>query len=536
MSTSLETMGNTHALDSMNALRQSVRNRIGIKDDVEEDELIYQMLHASKDIKDLFASSFGPCGLSKIIISPTNDVYLTSDGKTIIEQIDVLHPVVTSLKELAMSMDKVCGDGTKIAVILAASLLENAAKLVNYGLHPTTIIKGYQLALNKVYDILDYESIRITSENDVHSVIENASLSKGIEPQQARIIADIVLKTLSKIKGIQDDDSIDLNEYVKIIKKVGGPSIELISGIVLDETPSRDDMPDHLENASILMINGNVRFENKIINSQHNIKINGFDNSMLLLQGQMKAVKVLAQKIIDSGANVILCEGNVDEYVEDSLAKHGILLFKKLKIKDMEMIAKATGANIISIMDDIMPYDLGFSEYVKVETKNYEHFLFISVNEQPISTILIWEPFRYGLEKLEEAVDDAINNAAFILKNPLVVKGGGDIEFVLSQMLRKYSSTVEGKEQLAVIEYANALEEIPRILARNVGLNEVDTITKMLNSYNKGIDCRIDFTQKVVANIPPVYDSSSIKKMAVIAATETVSNMLRIDKIVLKKS
>lgn len=536
MSTSLEPMGNMHSLDSMNALRQSVRNRIGIKNDVEEDELIYHMLHASRDIKDLFASSFGPRGLSKIIISPTNDVYLTSDGKTIIEQIDVLHPMVTSLKELAMSMDKVCGDGTKIAVILAASLLENAAKLVDYGLHPTTIIKGYQLALNKVYDILNYESIRIASDNDLHSVIANASLSKGVEPQQARIIADIVLKTLSKIRDIREDNSIDLNEYVKVIKKVGAPSIECISGIILDETPSRDDMPDHLENASILMLNGNVRFENKIINSQHNIKIDGFDNSALLLQGQMKAVKVLSQKIIDSGANVVLCEGNVDESVEDSLAKNGILLFKKLKIKDMEMIAKATGANSISIKDEIMPHDLGFAEEVKVDKRNDEHFLFLSVNEQPISTILIREPFRYGLEKLEEAVDDAINNAAFILKNPLVVKGGGDVEFVLSQMLRKYSSTVEGKEQLAVIEYANALEEIPRTLARNAGLNEVDAIAKMLNFYNRGIDCRIDLTQKVVANNPPVYDSSSIKQMAVIAATEAVSNMLRIDKIVLKKS
>jgi len=535
MSTSIEQIQNTHALDNMDALKQSVRNRIGIREDVEEDELIYQMLQASQDIKELFTSSFGPCGLSKLIISPADDVYLTSDGKTIIEQIDVLHPVVTSLKELAMSMDRVCGDGTKTAVILAASLIENAAKLVDYGLHPTIIIKGYQLALSKAYEIMDYETSRIVSDSDLHSVIENASLSKGVETHQARLIADIVLRTLSKLGDIQANNRIDLNDYIKVIKKVGGPSIESISGMILDETPSRDDMPHYLENADILMINGNVRFESKIINSQHNIRFDGFDNSTLLLDGQMKALKSHSQKIIGSGANVVLCEGKVDEYVEEALAKHGILLFDKLKIRDMEMIAKATDANIISIKDDIMPHDLGFADEVKVEKRNDEHFFFLSVNEQPISTILIWEPFRYGLEKLEEAVDDAINNAAFILKNPLVVKGGGDIEFVLSQMLRKYSSTVEGKEQLAVIEYANALEEIPRTLARNVGLNEVDAIAHMLNYYSKGIDCRIDLTREVVANNPPVYDSSSIKQMALIAGTEAVSNMLRIDEIVLKK-
>ncbi|TGC10669.1 TCP-1/cpn60 chaperonin family protein [Methanolobus halotolerans] len=535
MNTSIAQHQNTHALDNMDALRQSVRNRIGITGDVEKDELIYHMEHASIDIKDLFASSFGPRGMNKIIISPTDDIYMTSDGKTIIEEIDVLHPVVTSLKELAKSMDKVCGDGTKTAVILASSLVENAAKLVDYGLHPTTIIKGYQLALNKVYDILEYESTMATSEEDLRYVIENASLSKGIESGQAQMITDIVLKTFSKLKDLNDDGSIDLNEYIRVIKKVGGPAMECISGIILDETPARHDMPFHFKGAKILILNYNVKFESKIINSQRNIRIDGFDNSELIAQEQTRTVKALAQKIIDSGADIVLCEGDVNEYVEDSLAKHDILLFKKLKMMDIEMISKTTGANIISIRDDIIPDDLGFIDEVNVEKKNGEYFLFISVDDQPISTILIWEPFRYGLEKLEEAVDDALNNAAFLMKKPVVVKGGGGIEFVLSQMLRKYASTFEGKEQLAVIEYANALEEIPRILARNAGLNEVDAMIQMLNNYNRGIDCRIDYERKVVENNPPVYDSASIKKMSVIAATETTNNILRIDKILLKK-
>ena len=544
MSTSLENLGNMNAgnmntmnaLDNMDALRQSVRGRIGIKDDVEEDGLIYEMLHASRDIKDLLVSSFGPRGSSKIIISPTDDVYLTSDGKTVIEQIDVLHPVVTSLKELAMSMDRVCGDGTKTAVIIAASLIENAAKLIDIGLHPTTIIKGYQLALNKAYDILNYESIRISSEKDLHSVIENASLGKGIEPHQARVIADIVLKTLSKIRDVQGDAHIDLNDYVKVIKKVGSASIESISGMVLDERPARSDMPSLLENASVLMINGNVKFESKIINSQRNLRIDDLADPKLILHGKERNLKSMSQKIIDSGANLVFCEGDVDESVEGSLAKHGILLFQKLKIRDMEMVSKATGASILSIRDDILPHNLGFAGEAKVEKRNDEYFLFLSVSGQLISTIMIWEPFRYGLEKIEEAVDDAVNNAAFILKNPLAVRGGGDVEFVLSQMLRQYSSTIVGREQLAVIEYANALEEIPRTLAHNVGLNEVNAMTKMLNSYKKGIDSRIDLSQDIIANNPPVYDSFSIKQMAIIAATEAVSNMLRIDNIVLKKS
>ncbi|WP_407356333.1 TCP-1/cpn60 chaperonin family protein [Methanolobus sp. WCC5] len=535
MSISMAQPDNMHELDSMAALRQSVRNRIGISGDVEDDELLYHVEQASKDIKDLFATSFGPRGLNKIIISPTSDIYMTSDGKTIIEQIDVLHPVVTFLKELARSMDTACGDGTKTAVIFAASLVENAARLADYGLHPATIIKGYQLALNKAYEILEYESTEALSEEDLYSVIENASLSKGVEYGQAKMITDVVLKTLSELKRLNDDARIDLNEYVKVIKKVGGPAMECVPGIVLDEKPARDDMPSHFKDAKILLLNYNVKFESKIINSQHNIRVEGVDNSLLFLREQMSSLKHLAGKIIASGADVVLCEGSVDESVEESLAKHGILLFKKLKMKDIEKISQATGASIISIKDEISPDDLGFADKVTVEKKCNEYFLSLSVQDQPISTILIWEPFSYGLEKVEEAVDDALNNAAFLLKKPHVVNGGGGIEFVLSQMLKKYASTIDGKEQLAVIEYANALEEIPRILARNAGLNEVDAMSAMLSYYNKGIDSRIDYCRKVTENYPPVYDSSSIKKLCVIAATEATNSVLRIDKILLKK-
>ncbi len=535
MSVSMAQQEYGHELDNMDALRRSVRNRVGIESDVEDDELIFHMEEAAKDIKDLLASSFGPRGLNKIIISPTDDIYMTSDGKTIIEEIDVLHPVVTFLKKLAGSMDKACGDGTKTAVILAASLVQNASRLAKHGLHPAVIIKGYQLALNKAYEILEYESIDAISDEDMRSVVLNASLGKGMELQQAEMITDLVVDTLFKLRSFENDSFMDLDEYVKVIKKVGGPAMECVSGIVLDEKPAREDMPDHIKDAKVLIINYDLKFQSKIINSQHNIRIDGFENSMLLYNEQLRSLKEISKKIVDSGADLVLCEGSVDESVEGSLAKNGILLFNKLKMKDMEKISEATGANIVSIKDDITPQDLGLINEVRVEKKCNEYFLFLSVDEQPISTILIWEPFSYGLEKVEEAVNDALNNAVFLMKKPQVVHGGGGIEFVLAQMLKQYASTISGKEQLAIIEYANAIEQIPRTLARNAGLKEVDAISSMMNYYNKGIDCRIDHNCKVTKNDPPVYDSSSIKKLAVIAATEATNGVLRIDRIMMRK-
>lgn len=524
-----------HELDSMDALKASVKARIGVDGDVKGDDLIHHMESVSADVKDLIASSFGPRGLNKLIADPSGDIIMTNDGKTIIKEVDVLHPVVTSMKDLAKSMDKACGDGTKGAVLFASSLIENASKLARSGLHPSTIIKGYQMALNKAYDILEFTTTTARSHEDIYSVIENASLSKGVEAEQAKMITDAVLKTVENLKELGGDTYVDLNDYVKVTKKVGGPDMNCVSGIVIDEEPERMDVTTHFRDAKILLLNYNTKFESKIINSQHNIHLDGIEGSMIFENSQLKRLKDLANKIVDTGADVVLCEGKVDPSIEGTLAKNDILLYRKLQLKDLEKVAKATGASILSIKDDILEDDLGNADEVKADKRCGEYFLTISVKDQPMSSIVIWEPFKYALEKVEEAVDDALNNAAFMMKNPVVVKGGGWIEFEIAQMLRKYATTVVGKEQLAIIEYAKALEEIPRTLARNMGMNVIDSMASMSGYYNRGIDARIDMSREVVPNNPPVYDSASIKKLSLIAATEATNNVLRIDKILLRR-
>jgi len=245
-------------LESMEALKASVRARIGIDEDVKGDDLIHHMESVSADVKDLISSSFGPRGLNKLIANPSGDIIMTNDGKTIIKEVDVLHPVVTSMKSLAMSMDKTCGDGTKGAVLFASSLIENASKLAREGIHPSTIIRGYQLALNKAYDILEFTTINGRSHEDMHSVIENASLSKGVEAEQAKMITDAVLKTVENLKELGEDSYVDLNDYVKVIKKVGGPDMNCVSGIVLDEAPDNTSVTTHFRGAKVLILNYNT--------------------------------------------------------------------------------------------------------------------------------------------------------------------------------------------------------------------------------------------------------------------------------------
>lgn len=519
--------------DGMAKLARTVREKIMIDEPVKEDGLIDQLERAATEIDDLLGTSFGPRGMNKIIINPVGDVFVTSDGKVILKEMDVLHPIVTTLKKLAESMDKACGDGTKTAVIFASNLIKNAIKLIRAGVHPTIIIEGYELALQKTYEMLHY-SIRQAGDEDVRTTILCSATGKGVEKYQAEAITEIVLRVVAHLNE-NPAGRLDLNRNVKVLKKIGGPEILALEGLILDENPAREDMQKTFENPTVLITNYDLKIKSGYLNPQHNLRMDSVRTALLFEDRKKEMGREIAWKIINSGANVLFSEGDIDPQIETLLRDKNILAFKKLKIKDLEKLAEATGTTLMTHQDEICPEDLGKADSIRVEKKNGENFVFITVRGRAIASILIREPVKYGLDKIEEAVDDALNNAAFLLKNKEIVNGGGAVEFELAHMLRLFAATQNGKKQLAVQAYADALEKLPAILARNLGMNAIDALVQMRNAYSRGIEARIDISGKVTDKGPEVYDSAAVKKLAIIAGTETARNVLRIDEIIPKK-
>ncbi|KKH47019.1 TCP-1/cpn60 chaperonin family protein [Methanosarcina sp. 1.H.A.2.2] len=516
-------------------LAESVREKIGIKGLVKGEELAEHLELVCGEVNRLLRSSFGPKGFDKLIINPVNEIVVTSDGKTILEEIDILHPAVTALKNLAKSMDKACGDGTKTAVILAAALITNGVKLIRHGVHPNTVVRGYRLAFYKAYELLEYSSRPAKSYEESYAAVLGAALGKGMQPGLAKELTHVVLKVVERLNSLSPEGRLDLNENVKVLKKSGGPEVDYLEGVIMDESPARPDMPRAFSGPSILILNYDLKFKSEYLSPRHDKRALDLETAYSFRDKQKEVMRGFADKIIGSKADVVFCEGDVDPLIEEALAREDILLFKKLKLKDLEKLSKATGTQIMAISDELVPERLGRADSLEVKKKCYENFVFIRVRDQPITSILVWEPVKYDLGKVEEAVDDALNNAAFLFKNKMIVTGGGGAEFDLAQMLRLYAFTLAGKEQLAVLEYANALEEIPRALARNAGMNVLDAMTEMAACYSRGEEARIDLSGKVRADAPFVYDLASIKKLAIISATETACSVLRVDEIRLKK-
>ncbi|WP_292380939.1 TCP-1/cpn60 chaperonin family protein [Methanosarcina sp. UBA289] len=516
-------------------LAESIRKKIGIKGPVKGEELTSHLEMVCGEVNRLLRSSFGPKGFDKLIINPVNEIVVTSDGKTILEEIDILHPAVTALKNLAKSMDKACGDGTKTAVILAAALIANGVKLIRNGVHPNTVVRGYRLALYKAYELLEYSSRPAKSYEESYAVVLGAALSKGMQPGLAKELTHVVLRVVERLNCLSPEGCLDLNENIKILQKSGGPEVDYLEGLIMDESPARPDMPRNFNKHSLLILNYDLKFKSEYLSPKHDKIARDLETAYSFRDKQKDILRGFADKIIGSGADVVFCEGNVDPCIEEALARKSILLFKKLKLKDLEKLSKATGTQIMVISDELAPERLGRADSLEVIKKCHENFVFIRVQNQPIMSILVWEPVKYNLRKVEEAVDDALNSAAFLYRNKMIVTGGGGAEFDLSQMLRLYALTLEGKEQLSVLEYANALEEIPKALARNAGMNALDAMTEIAASYSRGEEARIDLSGKVRADAPFFYDLASIKKLAIVSATETACSMLRVDEIRLKK-
>ncbi|MBZ3936393.1 TCP-1/cpn60 chaperonin family protein [Methanimicrococcus blatticola] len=517
-------------------LVRQIRERVAVDGPVEDDQLLFHIETMVTDIREMLASSFGPCGMNKLVYGPAGDVYMTSDGKTIIKEIDVLHPVAVSLKRLGQSMDKSCGDGTKTALLLACSLLKNALPLLRKNVHPAVIARGYEMAMGKAYEMMEYVA-EDADDAMMLSAVKSAAFGKGILEDQADRLAEAMLQTVRELDRQTGGSFLDLEKNVKVLKKVGSPDVLSFSGVILDETPARDDMPKHLQNPAILLLRNDIKPESGYVNPQHFVRIDKPETAFEFKDARKAAAYVYAEKIIESGANLIFCEGEVDFHIEEALARKKILVYKRLKMKDMEYVSAATGADFMKIHDSVedMNRSLGYADEIKVIKKRYETFAYLKVDYQPVTTVLIHEPMKYGLGKIEEAADDALNNAALLIKNPYVVTGAGGTEYFLSRSLRIYANTLTGKEQLAVNAFADAVESLAKTLASNIGMDVTDAMIDLSAQQEDGIDARLDVCRHVVGNSPAVYDCATVKKYALVAATETAMNILRVDEILLKR-
>ncbi len=493
---------------------------------------------AAKVIAEAVKSTLGPRGMDKMLVDSLGDIVVTNDGVTILKEMDIEHPAAKMMVEVAKTQENEVGDGTTTAVVLAGELLKKAEGLIEQEIHPTIVAQGYRMAADKARDILQSigEKIDLADDKALRQIAITSMTGKGSESAKD-YLADITVKA---VRAVADKEGskivIDLDD-IKIEKKTGAhvDKSELIDGVIIDKEKAHSSMPDTVKKAKIALINSALEVKGTEVDAE--IRITDPNQLKAFLGEEEKSLKRMVEKISSSGANVVFVQKGIDDLAEHYLAKAGIFAIKRAKKSDMEKLSRATGATIVTNLDDLTAADLGHAGLVEVVKIGDDEMTFVKECKDPKSvSILVRGGTEHIVAETERSLDDALGVVSTALKDLKVVAGGGAPEAEVARGLRDYAKTVGGREQLAIEAFADSLEVIPRALAENAGLDPIDVIVDIRAKHEQkgGARFGLDVEDGQIKDMfkEGVIEPLRVKIQAVDSASEVAVMILRIDDVI----
>ncbi|MEX0656036.1 MAG: thermosome subunit alpha [Nitrosopumilaceae archaeon] len=501
----------------------------------------YNLL-ASRMITDVIKTSLGPRGMDKMFIDIQGDVYVTKHGGAFLRKVDHAHPAAKAIVDAANSVDNHVGDGTISVAVLIGALCTKAEELLKMEIPPTIISSGYQTASDIALDVLASLAQKASiSDREImmHLVLtclKGKSISDMIDED---IIAKLVVDAVCTITDF-DHNKIEVDD-IKIEEKLGNATdIQLIDGIVIDKTIDNSAMPKMIKDAKILLTNEFLEPIRTKIDDE--IVITSPEQMSVFIKRESDTVLEKVQKIIDAGVNVVISRRGINSFAQERLAKFGIISIKRATENDLWWLEKATGAKICNDLNNISENDLGYAKKVYEKTVGDDKMVFVDGCKSPKAiTILL----RANSKKYLDEFHRTIKNAYFVLRNfienPQIVGGGGSTEAIIAQKVRQKAHMIEGKEQIVIEKFAEALEEIPITLARNVGMDVINTITELRAKHAQFANGNyewfgIDSSQRKVAEVfsKNVVETLVVKEQIIKTAVETTTSLLNVDDIFMK--
>ena len=510
-------------------------SRIGVQES--------QMLNliSGKLVTDLVKTSLGPKGMSKIYIDILDENTLTKHGGAFLRKVDVDHPAAKSVIEAVNTVDTHVGDGTTSSAILIGSLLDNAKDLLNMKIPVTVIIKGYERSLDYALDVLD--DVKIKSNNLDHDIMKqllitclNGKTLFDLYDDTTKII-NLMIEAISTIADFKNN-YINIDD-IKFEEKIGNISeTQLIRGTILDKTIDSSAMPRSIDNPKILLINESL--ETMQTKSESEIEINSPEQMSQFLTQENTDLEILVKKIVDANVNVVISRKGVNEFVQEALAQKGIITIRRVKYNDLWWLEKATGAKTCKDIQKISADEIGHAKKIYEKTIGGDKMIFVEgINPKSITLLLRANSKQY----LDELHRDALNGFKVLrnfIENPFIVFGAGSIEGIIAEKIRNHAPTIGNKEQIVLERFANSVEEIPLTLARNIGMDVIDTKTqlraKFANSTNQIKWYGVDYTSRKISNmtLSKIIETAAVKQQVFNTAIEVTNMILNIDDVFMK--
>lgn len=493
---------------------------------------------AARVVGEVLKTTLGPKGMDKMLIDNLGDITITNDGATILNEIEVEHPAAKMMVEVAKTQDDMVGDGTTTAVVLASELLKKAEELLDQNIHPTILVGGYRKAAAKAIEVIENIATPIDT-NDKKAMLKVALTSMGSKAvgSAKEHLAQISIDAVTQITEKRGDKTIADIDNIQLIKKTGKSLLEtqLVQGIIVDKEVVHPGMPKIKENAKIALLYLPLEIEKTEFSAE--IRIRDPTQMQAFLNQENAMMQEMADKIKNSGADVVFCQKGIDDMVQHFLAQQGIMAARRVKESDMVKLSKATGARIVSDIDDLKAEDLGSAGHVEERKIGDDKMIFVEKCKDPHAVAIL---LRAGLERLideaERAMTDSLSVVSDVVENKKVVAGGGAVEIEVAKELRKYANKVGGREQLAIEAFADAMEIIPRSLSENAGLEPIDILVALRSAHDKpdGIYQGVNvFTGEIQNSIENgIIEPAVVKEQALKSAAESAAMILRIDDVI----
>jgi thermosome len=506
------------------------------KEETKGKEALSMNIAAAKAVASIVKSTLGPRGMDKMLVNPIGDITITNDGATILHDMQIEHPAAKMVVEVAQSLENSAGDGTTSAVVFTGALLEKAENLIDNGVHPTVIIKGYRLAAEKAVENLETLAIP-TGKDDKNMLIKVArtSITGKASEKYSSLIAELCVNA---ILSIFEEGKANLKDVI-ISKDIGGKieDTEFVEGIVIDKVALAKDFPLKIQNPNIALIDAPMEVGKTTAKAK--IQINALEDIEDFVKKEDASLYEMADYVIRAGANAVFCSKGMDDKIAAYLQNRGIYATRRVKNEDMQHLADATGGRPVRNIKELTEKELGHAGLLEQVRDGDQGKTYLRDCKGAKSvSIVIRGGTEHVVDNIERAIDDALRVVKCVVEDGKVVAGGGASEIEVALGLRSYASSIGGREQMAIRAFSDALEEIPKTIAKNAGLDIINSIVnlraKHAENKNAGLNIYTGTAEDMLEK--GIVDPLRVKIEAVKAGSEAAEMVLRVDDILRAQS
>ncbi|KAF4612214.1 hypothetical protein D9613_004094 [Agrocybe pediades] len=491
-------------------------------------------------IAETLASTLGPRGMDKLIVNDRGEAQITNDGATILKLLDIVHPAARTLVDIARAQDAEVGDGTTSVVLLAAQFLKEVRSLVEEGVSPHIIMKGFrkasQLALERIKEL--QISVDKSDPERFRSLLlkcASTSMSSKLIHSEKPFFSKMVVDAIE----ILDQD--DLDESLIGVKKIAGGGLQdslLVKGVAFKKTftyAGAEQQPKHFKNPLILCLN--VELELKAEKDNAEVRVDAVSDYQAIVDAEWEIIYRKLEAIQKTGAKVVLSKLPIGDLATQWFADRDIFCAGRVAAGDLRRVVQAAGGSIQSTCSDISREHLGTCGLFDERQIGGERYnIFEDCPKAKTCTLILRGGAEQFIEEVERSLHDALMVVKRAVRNGEVVAGGGAIEMELSAYIRKHALSIPGKQQLVLAAFAKALEIIPRQICDNAGLDSTDILNKLRMKHASGetwAGVDVDGAAGVRDNLEAfVWEPSLVKINAISSATEAACLILSVDETV----